>query len=104
MLKGPDGKYHVGGKNAPARPSLITGIGAGGRPTRVEDKPGARVYEKPEKPEKPVEPSISFQGADLKVQKFTRAQVLDLMRQKGLNVGMIDDMMKDPSAVSALLD
>lgn len=55
VIKGPEG-YAYGAPPKKESPRLITGVGPGGAPTRVEDKPGVRVYEKPEKPEKPERP------------------------------------------------
>ncbi len=58
VIKGPDG-YEYGHAPAPApRKPLVTGYGPDGKtPTRVEDAPGVRTYERPRAPKEGKQPT-----------------------------------------------
>jgi len=56
VVQGPDGKYVSEAPLAkPERKPLVTGVGPNGEPTRVEDKPGVKVYQRPRAPKEPKE-------------------------------------------------
>lgn len=116
-----EGTFHIFEPLAPPRPpSLTTGIGPGGRPTRVPDVEGTPVYERPRvgpQPEKPKKATVKIEdtGAGLVVtfsdpetgltETLTEEEIATKLSAQGWpsDVAAVRKVMRNPKALRELI-